>query len=372
MAKNLNFQAPPMLALAEGATTPNLGTTMRGVSVWSTTLGKPVYWTGTQWTAGATGGGGGSPGGSAGQVQYNNAGAFAGADHVRVAEGDLLLAAHEPGVLPEPNNVKLFIRNLATRLLPAFVGPSGLDSALQPLLARNKIAWFNPPGNATTVQTIGMAAPTATGVATAASVGTGNIHLAMRRLEYAVTTAATTAVAGLRVAAAQYHIGASSTPFGGFTVVLRFGPSRGVAADATRRFFGGMTSNTGAPTDVDPTAGTVWANMIAVVADAADVNYHIAHRTGTGAVTKVNTGIPKAAADATEMYELALFTAPTGTTVVGYQFSRLSDGLSFSGVITSNLPAATQLLTWQIWTSVGGTSSVVGTAAASAYLETDF
>lgn len=56
MAKNLNFQAPPALAIAEGATSPNPGVV--GVSLWSTTLGKPVYWTGTQWTAGATGGGG--------------------------------------------------------------------------------------------------------------------------------------------------------------------------------------------------------------------------------------------------------------------------------------------------------------------------
>ncbi|MDP2262686.1 MAG: hypothetical protein Q8K24_05955 [Hydrogenophaga sp.] len=371
MARNLNFQAPPQLAIAEGAATPNPG--LVGVSVWSTTLAKPVYWTGSQWTAGSSGdGGGGSPGGSTGQVQYNSGGAFAGAEHVRVAEGDLMLTAHEPDVLPGTNNVKLFVRSLATRLLPAFVGPSGLDSSLQPLLARNKVAWFNPPGNANTVQTIGMAVPTATGTPTAANVGTANIHQAMRRLEYAVTTAATTAVAGLRVAAAQYHIGASSTPFGGFTTVMRFGPSRGAAANSTRLFFAGMTSNTGAPTDVDPTAGTTWANMIAVVADAADVNYHIAHRTGTGAVTKIDTGIPKSAADATEMYELALFTAPTGTTVVGYQFARLSDGLSFSGVINSNLPAATTLLTWQAWTSVGGTSSVVGLSAASVYLETDF
>ena len=48
--RELSFQKPMVLAIAEGATTPNPG--QAGVSVWSSTLGKPVYWTGTQWTAG--------------------------------------------------------------------------------------------------------------------------------------------------------------------------------------------------------------------------------------------------------------------------------------------------------------------------------
>lgn len=56
MAKNLNFQAPPALAIGEGATLPNPG--IAGVSVWSTLLAKLVYWTGSSWTAGAAGGGG--------------------------------------------------------------------------------------------------------------------------------------------------------------------------------------------------------------------------------------------------------------------------------------------------------------------------
>lgn len=282
-----------------------------------------------------------------------------------------LIDRPSPGT-PAADTVRLFGRKVAGRMLPASIGPSGLDTALQPLIARNKIALFNPPGNSTAAQTIGMAAPNITGAATTANVGTGNIHLAMRRLEYAVTTAAATAVAGARGTVAQYRVGETATPFGGFTFVARFGPSRGVAANATRRFFAGLTSNLAAPTDADPTAGTTWANTIALVADAADVNFHIAHRTGTGAVTKINTGIPKAYADNSEMFELALFSAPTGAASVGYQVTRLSDGLTFAGSITGSLPAATQLLTWQLWSSVGGTNAVVGVAVASVYIETDF
>jgi hypothetical protein len=320
----------------------------------------------TEW---ATPSGGGSPGGTDGQVQFNNEGALGGATNVGIQGGDLALVAHEPGALPTAGTAKLFMRSVANRILPAYVGPSGLDSTLQPLLARNKVGWFNPPGNATTVHVLGLVA-TATGTATAANVATTNIHTAMRRLEYAVTTAAATAVAGLRSSVLQLHIGDPATPFGGFTFISRFGPSRGVASNATRRFFAGMTSITAAPTDVEP---STWAaNGVGVGADAGDTNWQIMHRTGTGAMTKVDTGIAKAYADTSQMFEVAIFTAPTGTASVGVQFTRLSDGVSFTHTITTNLPTATQLLTWQIWNSVGGTSSVVGLSVASIYIETDY
>lgn len=309
-----------------------------------------------------------NPAGSNKQIQYNNSGVTAGATHVEVQDNDLALVVHEPGSTPTAGSVKLFGRSIGGRLLPAYMGPSGLDSALQPLLARNKVGWFNPPGNANTVHVLGLVA-TATGTATAANVATVNIHQAMRRLEYAVTTAAATAVAGLRQSTAQQHLGATNTPFGGFTFISRFGPSRGVACNATRRFWAGMTSITAAPTDVNP---STWAtNGIGVGADADDVNFHIIHRAGTAAATKIDTGIPKAYADNTEMFELVIFTSPTSPGVT-IQFTRLSDGLSFERTITTNLPTVTQLLTWQIWNSVGGTSAVIGVSVASVYIETDY
>lgn len=285
--------------------------------------------------------------------------------------GNPVLTLDNDPALPAADTVRLFGRKVGGRMLPAYIGPSGVDSTLQPLIARNKIAWANPVGNSTALHVTGIAL-TATGTATAANVATTNIHQAIRRLEYAVTTAAATAVAGFRSGANQYHIGDPATPFGGFTTICRFGPSRGQAANATRRGFVGMTSNTAAPTDVNPSATAAWANLIGVGHDAADANWQIMHRTGTGTTTKINTGIPKAYNDTTEMFELAIFTAPTGTPSVGVQLTRLSDGLTFSHVITSNLPAATTLLGFQAYNSVGGTSSVIGISLASLYLETDY
>ena len=66
-AKQLNFQALPALAIAEGATTPNPGAP--GAQAWSTSLAKVVVWTGALWTAPAGGGGSGL---SAAQVRAQN------------------------------------------------------------------------------------------------------------------------------------------------------------------------------------------------------------------------------------------------------------------------------------------------------------
>lgn len=279
--------------------------------------------------------------------------------------------------MPDPpldaSKVGLFGRAIAGRMLPAFIGPSGLDSALQPLLARNKVGLFIPPGNANTVQLLGMNV-SATGTATSANVGTGNIHQAMRRLEYAVTTASATAVAGVRSTALQYHIGAHASNYGGFTFIARFGPSRGAASNATRRFWVGMTSQTGAPTDTDPSSWAV--NGIGVGCDTADTTWHIMHRNGSGVMVKSPIFFaPKAVADNTAMYEVAIFVAPMGATrMVGIQFTDLTTGNNLAEFFATddNMPSLTQLLTWQMWTSVGGTSSVVGLSVASVYMETDF
>jgi hypothetical protein len=41
---------------------------------------------------------------------------------------------------PPAGNVRVFGRNVGGRMMLAFKGPSGLDSSLQPMLSRNKIA----------------------------------------------------------------------------------------------------------------------------------------------------------------------------------------------------------------------------------------
>lgn len=279
-------------------------------------------------------------------------------------------AASSTPAAPPSGQVTVFGRSVAGRAMVASVGPSGLSTSYQPFLGRNAVAFWQAPGNATTVPTaVGAAALTATGTATAANVATTNIHTQIRRIEYLVTVAATTAVAGWRSAANMWSVGGTATGVGGFHLVTRFGPATGVTT-TTHRLFVGMQSNTSAPTDVEP---STLVNMAGLAYDAADTNMQIMHNDGTGTATKIDLGasFPVPSADRTKAYELALFSKPGTTQEIVYEVTDLGTGAVATGTISTNLPTTSTYLSPRGWMSVGGTSSVIGIAFISQYLESD-
>jgi hypothetical protein len=50
--KQLSFKTVPEFPIIEGATSPDLGANAKGAWAWSSSIDKPVYWTGTNWTTG--------------------------------------------------------------------------------------------------------------------------------------------------------------------------------------------------------------------------------------------------------------------------------------------------------------------------------
>jgi len=272
-------------------------------------------------------------------------------------------------VVPPANDKSLrtYAKDVGGLTLLGTLGANGVDMAMQQALAFGTTVFWAAVGSSTTVTQIGLAA-TGTGTATTNAVALTNIYTATKRLEYAVTTASATAVCGLRSSAAQYALGNPANRYGGFHFVTTFGLGRGIASGYSRRLFAGMTSITAAPTDVQP---STWAaNAIGVGADLADTNWQIMHKAGTGTMTKIYTGFDKNSADASEMFNLSIFAAPDGGQRATVRLTKLSDGTFFEHTITTNLPALTQLLTWQIRASVGGVSSVIGVAVSSVYIKT--
>ncbi len=366
-AKNLNFQAPPSLALTEGAKTPDPG--ILGVSVWSSTLGKPVWWTGALWTAGAAGGAT-SPGGPLTSVQYNNAGAFAGAANVDILAGDLNLGVASPSAAAV-NTVTVFGQTVAGRIMLAMIGPSGLAAGLQPFLARNAIGYWRPQGNAVTVPgVLGYTAPTAVGTATARNVATNSFYTRLRRLGY-VSAATAAAFAESRVSVAQVTIG-NGAGVGGFTKIVRFGCSDAATVAGARQFVG-VSSSTAAATNVEPSTLT---NVIGVGHGAADTNLKLYYG-GSAAQTPIDLGINFPANTlSVDAYELALFASPNLTSV-GYMVTRLNTGAVASGLLTAatagvQLPAPATLLSYhKAWRTNNATLLAVGLDIISDYIETD-
>jgi hypothetical protein len=282
--------------------------------------------------------------------------------------GQMTLPLVTTPATPAADTLGLFARKVGGRMLPAIIGPSALDTSLQPHFGRNKISYVQPIGNSTTLNTMGLSM-TAAGSATAANVATTNRHTYMRRIEYLVTTAATTAVAGLRHAANQFSIGAPSAGNGGFHMITRWGPATGVATTTSRAWCG--MRPTAAPTDMEP---STLINAVGMGWDAADTNIQFMHNDGAGTATKIDLGasFPVPTVDRTSVYEIALFSPPGTTQSVSYEITDLASGAVASGTVTTDLPSTSTLLAPQLQMSVGGTSSVIGVAVMGMYIETDY
>jgi hypothetical protein len=319
------------------------------------------------WAAPA-GGGGGSPGGVSGEVQFNNAGAFAGAADVEIEGGQLRLPSITTPTAPAAGGLKLYSGAVAGMQVPEFLGPNGNEWFVQPHLGFGQVSLFEP-ASGTTVTNLGLV-PTTVGTATAATLSNNSRRARLRRIEYLVTTAATTAVAGWRSNASNYTVGGTSAWEGGFYAVMHAGPSTGVT-NTSHRFFVGMLGNAAAPTDVNP---STLLRMVGIGYDAADTQLQVMSNDATGAATKVALGasFPKPNADRAFTYRLELSSPPGSTQSVSYRVTYLETGAVASGTITADLPATSDLLQPYMYVSVGGVSSVVGLAMGKMMIGTEY
>ncbi len=285
--------------------------------------------------------------------------------------GSLVLPENSTPTPSDAGSMKLFSRQIANRLMPAFVGPSGLDSTLQPLLARNKVGYWNPPGNATTAPGVfGFTAPTVTGfTATARNVAATNLFTRLRRLGY-VTAATAGSVGQWRINADQFSVGSSSTNLGGFSYILRFGISDAAAVSGARMCMGLRVNAT--PTNVEPSTLT---NTICMGHGAADTNFKLFYG-GSSAQVPIDLGanFPSNTRNV-DAYELALFSPPNSSNV-HYEVTRLNTGDVSTGTITNSgatvLPQNSTLMAVWGYRTNNATALAVGLDVMSAYVETDF
>lgn len=284
-------------------------------------------------------------------------------------DGTLVLPLNTSPAAANSGEIKVYSRKVAGRMLPAFIGYFGIDSLLQPFLGRNKIGYWNPPGNGTTVPgVIGFAAPTVTGFTAATrNVATTNIFTRMRRLGYG--SAATAGSIGMWLNSYQYTVGSPSTLLGGFTYVVRFGISDAAAVAGARMFMGMRASST--PTNVEPSTLT---NCIGVGHGAADTNLKLFYG-GSAAQTPIDLGANYPTNTRSEdPYELALF-SPNNSGDVYWEVTNLKTGIATAGQIVNSggtvLPTNTTLIGVWGYRTNNTTALAVGLDVISAYIETD-
>lgn len=291
--------------------------------------------------------------------------------------GQLAMATLSAIPLPPTTDVVvMFTKKLASRNMPAFIGPNGLDTTIQPLLARNKIGYWNPSGNSATVPPVfGFLALTAVGTATARNVATTNLLTRMRRLAY-VSAATAGSLCGGYQPSAQYTTGnglAGNNAMGGFFFVGRIGTSDAAAVTGARAFIG-LSSSVAAPTNVEPNTLT---NSIGLAQISTDNTQWYLVYGGSAAQTAIPLGtVLGAPTVTTTCYELSLFSPPSLDGVINYMVTNLFTGVSVAGTITPTIlgtqtPANTTLLAVRAWRTNNATALAVGLDICSFYTETD-
>jgi hypothetical protein len=274
--------------------------------------------------------------------------------------------------VPGANILNIFARNVANRGLLGAQDQFGTATSYQPILARNKVGYWNPPGNATTVPGIfGIPALTGQGTATMRTVTTTNLANRMRRIGYPSTATAGT-FAGARLAQAMFSPGSGTADGSGFTLIERWVESD-AAVVSGRRAFHGMTSNTGAFTNVEVNTLT---NLIGVCQLSTDATqwYWIGAGSAAQSAIAMGTAVGAPAGNSTTAWELAVYAPNSLANTYYVQLTNITTGVvashTFSGAATV-VPQSSTLLSWNAWATNNATALAVGIDICSIYIETD-
>ena len=323
------------------------------------------------------GGGGGSPGGSNGEVQYNNAGAFAGAPDVEIEGGQLRLPAIAKPASPAAGGIKLYTRSqVGQRNTLSILYPNGREARIDEDEGEFLQLQYRPAPNSNALLGDGSLPQTITGTATASTVQVTNFYTMFPKIEARVATAAATAIAGFRGAIGVVRVGSDANAPGGFNFRCAWGPG-GFSMPATHRACCGLLNSTAAPTDVEPSTliNGVWMGW-----DAGDTNVQVMHNDASGTATKIDLGASFAVPTGTDfntVYLLELFSPNEATQSVQYHVVKFNTATrtilaEANGTITTKLPAVTLTLANRVWCSVGGTSSAVGVTLFGVCIDLDY
>lgn len=326
--------------------TPSVTTYLRGDNTWATIAG-----------------GGGTPGGSSLQVQFNNSGAFGGASRVDIEGGDLSLIE---GVFPSNPSVgktKIFTDAMATRSLVASLDSNGLHFDFQPALF-NSTTYMWLAGTGTTLAINWGTSFTARNNGTNAVQATpikNNLSAinSMNRATFSSGTTATGA-SGIQSSSTNAWFG-NAANLGGFFFFARIALE---AISGTYRFFVGLSENN-ATMAAD---SSTWNNTVGFGKDAADATLNFIMRNNGTVTTKNNTTITPTA---TDIFDFYIYAKPNSTQVNFELRNALTNEILWSRLETTNLPTNTSFMYMQahIQSTVGTTAKIL--ALNRMYLETN-
>ena len=308
---------------------------------------------------------GGSPGGSTGEVQYNNAGSFAGASKVNI-EGDnlKLLTTTDPSP-PSAGGIILYGASFANRILPKIIGPTGIDTALQVGLHGNGIMLITPTSGTAAPSIIGGTLTTAATMSSQITIASANRWQATYRKRFQTSTTAGN-TSGMRTNYAQYFRG-NVAGFGGFFFRAQLGMN--INLNGGQKFVGLCASTTALAGE--PSALYNMCGMGYDSTDASLTNWFFMRNDGWGTATKVDLGIG-AARNTTYGYDLIMFMAPNS----GILYVKITNLHSNTTILdtsyNTDIPAANNEMAFKAEVRNGAVAAADNLEIAKIYIETDF
>ena len=307
-------------------------------------------------------GGGGTPGGSDTQVQFNNAGAFGGASNVKIVGGNLTLADAAFPSAPSAGHTTVFMDLMANRSLVGAIGSDGTHLDFQPALF-NSTTYMWLAGTGTTLainwgtsftarnngQNAAQAHPTKAST---------NAITSMNRATFSTGTTATGA-SGIQSSATNAWRG-NASGLGGFFFFARFALE---ARSGTHRLFVGLSANN-ATLNAQP---STLNNTLGIGLDSSDTNLQFMIK-NTATTTKIDTTI---AADTSTIYDFYMYCEPNGSTIYFELRNAVTNAVLKTSQESSNLPANTVFMYMQahIQSASGTTAKLL--ALNRMYLESN-
>ncbi|MBC7707616.1 hypothetical protein H7Y63_00115, partial [Polaromonas sp.] len=286
-----------------------------------------------------------------------------------IQSGGLQMAAQNDPTTPTANNLRFYAKSIAGRVLPKWMGPSGVDTPVQANLGFNRISYMNPAGGTTLTTFVGGTGSlfTNTGTANNPTPASTNLLTSTRRATFSSGATAGT-VASHRQSTLQVWRG-NAANLGGFFYTIRFGAETLAAGN---RAFVGLSDSTAAITNVDPITSTA-PGKIGVAINANTGNWKWVNNVTGTAPTVVDLGA-SFPVNATDLYELIIYCPPNGSTIT-YRVTNLSTNSAGSaqvtGTATTNIPTNTTFLAPQFWITNNATAAAAMLAFGGWYLESD-
>lgn len=241
--------------------------------------------------------------------------------------------------------------------------PSGRFFPLQPHFGVNRIATW-APSSGTTVNTNGMPR-TAVGTVATPTLATTNLSTSMRR--WRVTSAATANAVAEERSAGWVCWRGNADGLGGWSYVNRLSLT---TLQATGMGFFGLYGSTAALATTLTLATVLNCIGIGFQSGTHD-NWQLVHNDGIGAPTLTDLGASFPVASMTNVLSLYIAAAPNGTDI-GVRVVEEVSGTAVEFTITTDIPAATQLLSPRNYMNTGAAAAAVAYDCSGVYVETDF